>query len=296
MTTIPVPALLCLCILCYTSSSFFSKRYANVYQGDSAAATPVYSIIFGLIVGTIVLVAGARLHFSASAATWYFGLAAGVILFLFNLGSINASRTGPYALQSIFKCSGNVVVPMLFSVLWWGDQLQAHQFAGILVMLASFVVLNSKGLTGLELSKQFLLWVTLLFVTNGVFGILMDGQQRVMQQTERSEMIIITYYCSAVISVGYLFLTRRAAALPAFRMGKSALMYTLGASLTTSIAVYTLMTLLGRMTSSIFYTLQNGIILTLSVLLGAIVLKERLARSTIFGVILSLISIVLLTI
>lgn len=296
MTTIPVPALLILCIACYTSSSFFAKCYSSAYKGNSASATPVYSSIFGLIVGTIVLTLGSGMRFSASLATWLYGLAAGIILFLFNLGSINASRTGSYALQSIFKCSGTVVVPTLFTVLFWGDRLLPHQFIGILIMLAAFVVINSKGLGGAQMSRRFLFWVVLLFVTNGVFGILMDAQQRALQQTERSEMIIITYYCAALISIAYLFLTRKKETLNDFHMGKKALLFTLGASFVTSLAVYTMMTLLGKMTTSIFFTLQNGLVLTLSVLLGAFVLREKPDRGTIIGVLLSLVSIILLTI
>lgn len=296
MASVPVPLLLALCVCCYTSFGFFSKLYAHAYQGKSATATPVYSIIFGLIVGTSVLAAGAKFQFSASPATWGLGISAGLVLFIYNLCIISASKTGPYALQSIFRCSGNVVVPMLFSVLLWGDQMQWQQFIGILIMLIAFVVINSKGLASMQLSKRFMIWITLLFIANGIFGVLMDAQQRIMQQTERSEMIVITYYSSAVISAIYLLASQKRDALPAFRTGKKAFLYTVAAGLVTAIAVYTLMTALGKMTSSIFYTLQNGLILSLSVVLSAVILKEKIEKNTIFGVILTLISIVLLTI
>lgn len=86
-------ALICTsCILCYTFQTFFNKLYSGAYRGPESAATPVFSVLYGLIVGVSTLaVTGFR--FQADAVTWGLGLLNGFVLFAFNLSSINAART-----------------------------------------------------------------------------------------------------------------------------------------------------------------------------------------------------------
>ena len=281
-------------ILAFTCQSFFSKLYSQSYTGPSSAATPVFASLYGLIVGLITLVIGAGFHFSASAITWAFGLGNGLILFLFNLSNVSASRTGPYTLQSLLTYSGSVLIPLLFSTVFWHDQLVWYQLVGIAVMLIAFAIINLQNNTFVIKKKSYFLWIALLFVSNGVYGVVMDAQQRVMQQTQRTEMIIITFFSSALISLVYLLATQKTHSLKSFTMKKRTWLYILLSSISAATGVYTMMVLLGNMTSSIFYTIENGAVLALTILLGHFILKEKLTRRMVLGIGLSIISLVLL--
>lgn len=284
------------CILCYTFQGLFGKMYASAYTGEENDATPVFSCIYGLIVGVSVLAVALGFRFEAGLATWGLGIANGLMLFLYNLGVIKASRTGPFSLQSIFRLFGGVVVPMLFSMLFWGDSLTALQIIGIVVMLASFVVINLDGNALKGVKKGYVGWVALLFAVNGLYGTLMACQQRVMAGAQSNEMIVITFLSSSLISLISLLVSRRQETFKAFHMSGKAWGNAVGGGVVAALAVVQLMALINRMESlAVFYTVENGMVLVLTVVLSAIMFKEKLNRNVMIGIVMSVVSLVLLS-
>lgn len=180
------------CIACYTGQTFFNKLFSTHYKGPEAAATPVYAVLYGGLVSAVTLFL-VRFQAAPSRETVLLGCINGVVLFLYNLGMIHASRTGPYAFQSIVMLFGSIVVCLIFSAAYWGDRLSIPQLAGIAVMLAAFVVLNGGGIDFQGVKRGYFPWVISLFFTNGAYGVLMDAQQRLYPR-ERNEMIIVTFF------------------------------------------------------------------------------------------------------
>lgn len=205
----PAVLITVICVACYTGQTFFNKLFSTHYRGPETAATPVYAVLYGVLVSavTVFLI---RFQISPSKETVLLGCINGVVLFLYNLGMIHASRTGPYAFQSIVMLFGSIVVCLLFSAAYWGDRLTVLQMAGIAVMLAAFVVLNGGGIDFQVVKKGYFFWVVSLFFTNGVYGVLMDAQQRLYPH-ERNEMIIVTFFSSGFVSLIYLFATQKKA-------------------------------------------------------------------------------------
>lgn len=286
--------ILVLCIICYTGQTFLNKLFSIYYAGPAAAATPVYASLYGLIV-SIVTLCLVGFHFAPSPITVVLGCVNGVVLFFYNLGMIYAARTGPYAFQSIVMLFGSIVVCLVFSALYWGDRLTVLQLAGIAVMLAAFVVLNSGGIDFHTIKKGYFFWVILLFFTNGFYGVLMDAQQR-LYPPERNEMIVVTFASSSAISLLYLCVVQRRQLMKSFQMSRAAWSFATGSSLCAAFAVYTLMFLLEYIPSYILFTIANGSILVLSAILCAVVLKEKMTRMTILGIVLSGLSIMLLSV
>lgn len=283
-----------ICVACYTGQTFFSKLFSTHYKGPETAATPVYAVLYGTLVSTVTLF---LTHFQVvpSKETILLGCVNGSVLFLYNLGMIHASRTGPYAFQSIMMLFGNIVVCLVFSAVYWGDRLTFLQMFGIVVMLVAFVVLNGGGIDFQSVKKGYFPWVILLFFTNGIYGVLIDAQQRSYVH-ERNEMIIITFFSSGVISLLYLLITQRRRSLRTFQMGKAAWGFVVGSGLCAAFAVYTLMLLLAYIPGYILYTVCNGSVLVLSAILCRIVLKEKMTKMTVAGIILSAVSITLLSV
>ena len=294
MPAIFVVLMTMVCIACYTGQTFFNKLFSMHYKGPEAAATPVYAVLYGALVSAVTL-ALVRFQLNPSRETVLLGCINGVVLFLYNLGMIRASRTGPYAFQSIVMLFGSIVVCLLFSAAYWGDRLTFSQMAGIAVMLIAFVVLNGGGIDFRGVKKGDFFWVISLFFTNGIYGVLMDAQQRLYVQ-ERNEMIIVTFFSSSVVSLLYLLISQRERSLQAFQMGRAAWGFAAGSGLCAALAVYMLMALLTYIPSYILYTVCNGSILVLSAILCRIVLKEHMTKLTVAGILLSAISIILLSI
>ena len=294
MPAIFVVLMTVVCIACYTGQTFFNKLFSMHYKGPEAAATPVYAVLYGALVSAVTL-ALVRFQLNPSRETVLLGCSNGVVLFLYNLGMIRASRTGPYAFQSIVMLFGSIVVCLLVSAAYWGDRLTFSQMAGIAVMLIAFVVLNGGGIDFRGVKKGYFFWVISLFFTNGIYGVLMDAQQRLYVQ-ERNEMIIVTFFSSSVVSLLYLLISQRERSLQAFQMGGAAWGFAAGSGLCAALAVYMLMALLTYIPSYILYTVCNGSILVLSAILCRIVLKEHMTKLTVAGILLSAISIILLSI
>ena len=286
--------ILVVCVACYTSQTFFNKLFSVNYNGPASTATPVYAVLYGLIVSIVTLLL-AGLHFSPSKETVILGCLNGAILFFYNLGIVHASRTGPYAFHSIVMLFGSIVVCLVFSAAYWGDRLTLVQMAGIGVMLIAFIAFNSGGIDFRSVKKGYFFWVISLFFTNGFYGVLMDAQQRI-HVSERNEMIVVTFFSSAAISALYLLAIQKKQALQAFQMGRKVWGFAIGSSLGAAFAVYTLMILLAYIPSYILYTVNNGSILVVSALLCAVVLKERMTKMTMTGIALSVLSIILLSI
>lgn len=289
-----VLGMLTICVVCYTAQSFFNKMFSINYEGPAEAATPVFSLLYGLIVGVATLcVIGFR--FQASPTTWAFGLVNGLVLFLYNLAMIKGARTGPYSFQTIMMLFGCILLPLFFSFVFLHTTISPLQGIGILVTLISFVVFNCKGMDLSVRKKGYFFWIGLVFCMNGAYGIILDSQQRMLAQTQRNEMIIITFLMSALISLIYLVITCHGQIRVSFRMPGRVWLFILLSSTAATIAVNYVMVLLAAAPAAVVYTVNNGGVLICSALLSFVALKEKMTRNMVLGLGIAVLGLVLLS-
>ena len=163
-----------------------------------------------------------------------------------------------------------------------------------MVMLVAFVVFNSGGIDFHSAKKGYVFWVIMLFCSNGLYGVILDAQRR-LYAAERNEMIVTTFFATAVMSLAYLVFTERKQTLLCFRMKKTTWMFAIGGGMSAGFAAFTLMILLAYIPSYILYTIYNGAVLVLVVILCRIVLKEAITKMTVIGIALSTLSVFLLS-
>ena len=161
-------------------------------------------------------------------------------------------------------------------------------------MLAAFVIFNAGGLTLSGVKKGYFFWCTLLFLTNGFYGVLMDAQQRSMPD-ERNEMIMVVFLSLGVISLIYLLVSQKGKIGSAFAMSRKTAAFASLSSLCAAFAVFLLMLLLKSMPSYILLTIINGGVLVFSAALSFLVLREKPTKMTFLGIAVSVLSIVLLS-
>ncbi len=281
--------------LLFSFQSLFCKLFSLKNTGKDAAETSsVFSITYGAFAGLVTL-ALAGFRFAPSKETLLLGLFNAAMLLLYNTAMIQASRTGSYSLQMISSLFGGIALPMLHEVLFLGGKLSVLQLAAIGMMLAAFVLMNLKGLGFGGHSGQFLFWCGALFVSNGLFGVLMNLQQRLSQGAERNEMVILTYLGMAVV-YGLLQMAKDAKKLKAsFRIGREALLYLLLCCISATCAAHLMLHVLNLVDATVLYTIDNGGVLLLSVLYSRVLFRERLTLPQGIGVLLSIASIVMLS-
>lgn len=281
-------------IILYTVRSYTNKLFAISYDGKPSMATPIFSAITGITGFLFTLLQAGGLAFP-SMTTLLCGISAGAFLFLYDLGNIRAAKTGPYSTQSIIGLFGAVLLPLLFERMLWGVQLSATQMLGVISILFSFVFLNLNSRESLGIQKGFYGWVALLFFANGIYSTIVMAQQRWTGHAQGFEMIAVVFLTLAVVSVVYLVLGCKANLKTAFSLKKRSWGYALASSAALSVAMNLLVVLLGYVSASVLYPIQNSAVLILLVLLSAVRLRERIGSLTVCGIVFALAGIVALS-
>lgn len=281
--------------LLFSFQSLFCKLFSQKHAAGAPAMTStVFSITYGAFVGLATLIlSGFRFH--PSSHTLLFGLLNAAVLIVYNTAMIEASRSGSYSFQMICVLFGGIVLPLLHQVIFLGSSLTGIQAAAIVMMLAAFILLNRKGLTLKGSTGKFLLWCAALFFANGLYGILMNLQQRVMNGTERNEMIILTYLVMSLFYLAWQGTRNRSALADGFRMKKEPMIYLLLCCISAAIAAHLMLYLLTVVEAPVLYTIDNGGVLVLSVLYSFILFHEKTDIAQIAGIALSAASIVMLS-
>ena len=285
--------LIAVTIVLYLGQNFFTRLYSGDFQGDSQCASSVFTVFYGLITAAATFAYnGFSLH--PDHLTLALGLINGIVLFLYNISFINASRLGPYSFQIILMYFGNLIIPIAFNVTLWQESLRPVTVAGVIFMLLALSIFNFGEGSMADAKKGYFFWVFILFATNGAYSALIDGQQRAEAGSLHQEMIIITFLTTAAAAAIYLIIKQKSRFLPSFRMGRKAALYMVLASISAAAAVNVLMITLRYVSSTILFPLNAGLLMVANAILGVLVLQEVLTKGRAAGIVLAVVSIVLL--
>ncbi|MBQ8642560.1 MAG: hypothetical protein IJ480_10125 [Clostridia bacterium] len=292
-------------IAIYTCQSLACSRFGKYYPGDPARTSSVFSVLYGGVCMVFTLVFTActgGFPLAISLPTVLFGLANGVVLTTYNQFLLKSSAMGPYSIVMIFMLSGGLLIPVLWSVIAEGNALNLLQWIAIVLMLASFLILNRPG-KGEKATVPFILSCTVLGVANGVYGILMNSQQAMTANTENAGMIVLTFGTSAVLSFLLLLLPAKgekfapgAAVKDSFTFNGACIAWGLTSALSASVAVNILMWILSKVNVAVVYAFTNGGVLLVSVLISLLFLGEKCTLSKAVGIALATAAIVMLSI
>lgn len=293
--------LLFLAIGIYTCQSLAASRFPVYYPGRPERSSHVFSVLYGLSVTAVTVVialcTGASLHFSWQ--TLVIGGINGFVLAMYNLLLLRASSMGPYSIVMLFLLAGGICLPMFYN-LARGVELSLTAWIGIGVMLAAFLLINLPGRGAAKVSGKFLGMCLLLGFFNGLYGIFMDAQQRIMNNGENAGMIIMTFGISALLSLCFLIpggSGSLAARLRAdFRLNTKSVVWAAASCISAATAVNLLMHLLGRIPAAIVYAMTNGGVLLCSVAISLLFLHERATPRKLIGLFFGLCAIVLLSV
>ncbi len=279
----------------FSFQSLFCKMFSQKYQNSDAGMTStVFSITYGIFAGGVTLILSG-FRFAPSLQTTLYGLLNAIVLLIYNTAMIRASRLGSYSFQMICVLYGGIVPPLLHEVLFLGGTLSGIQLIAIGLMLVSFVLLNLKGLKLKGSPARFLIWCAALFAANGVFSILMNLQQRVMQGAERNEMIVLSYLGMGLMYAAWQGIRNRKGLVKGFHMGRQPLIFLLLSCISATAAAHLMLYLLTQVAAPVLYTIDNGGVLVLSVLYSCVLFHEKLSGAQIAGITLSAASILMLS-
>ena len=217
------------------------------------------------------------------------------MLVLYNASLLEGGKRGPYAFLMIAMMFGGIVLPLIVEVLFMGAALTSVQLIAIAVMLASFVVMNARGLSFKGAGRSYYLWCAVLFFANGMSATILNLQETAMGPGQNGEIIMTAYLGLAVLVTGSHLVQGKGKKLAAgLRMGWKAAVYALLIAIMATICINLVMVALGQMDASILYTIYDGGVLVMSAIFSCILFKERLRWEQLVGVGMSVVSIALL--
>lgn len=273
----------------FSSSLYVFFKYFEKYNINTLHAI----IVNYAVAGTCgFLLYDEEVNFSViPEKSWFIGaIALGLLfIFIFNLMALTSQKNG----LSVASVSGkmSVVIPILFAVIVYKEQLGIFKVSGIVIALLAvyFTSVKEKSNT-IPFEKKTLIYPILLFIGSGIIDTFIKYMETNYISTQE-----VPYFSAVVFSFAGIigFITLIIKRDFTFKWKNVAGGILLGVPNYFSI-VYLLKALQNEdLNSSTVFTINNVAIVMLSTILGIIIFKERLIKKNWLGIALAIISILL---
>jgi drug/metabolite transporter (DMT)-like permease len=276
-------ALLAAFIVICTAQSLFCRLYSNHYPGESAASSPVFSIVSGFVVATVSM-AMCGFDFSPKPMTLLIGLLNGITLITYNVMMVKASQKGPFSVQMVCALAGGILVPAFINLARGSEKLSVLQWVAVAIVIVSIVLISNKKGDQKITDFSFFLYCAGLFLFNGLYGAFLNIQQDVTGVEDKEEMIVLTFGISFLLSVIQSLIQRRKKFLSDFRQTKKSALFLLICAFATATSINLLVALIDLMPdTTVLYTFDNAGVLLVSVISACIFFKEKLSLMNAIG-------------
>jgi drug/metabolite transporter (DMT)-like permease len=237
----------------------------------------------------ILAVFNPRAFALASPVALMQGVVYGVLLILSQWMFTLALRHGSTSVCSVIYSLG-FILPTISGAVFWNESFTASHFCGLLMALA--VILLTVKRDGCKRGERsFIPFILIAMLSSGGLGIMQKVQQSSQAAEHKGAFLITAFLVAFIASMAALLLCQRAP-----RVSKDAVIYPAlaggcfgGANLCNTV-------LAGRMSSAVFFPVQNISTILLSTLLGIILFKEKITVKTAITVALGIAVVVIFSI
>lgn len=279
---------------CAVARNDYSKKCA-VHNGDLYLFNTASSVL-SLVTLLVISVAKRELCVPDAYTVWM-GAAYGVCTAAYTVLNMMALQTGPLSYtNTIIFCA--MVIPALSGMALYGEAITIGQYAGIALMLLSFIFAMDKKNDTRGMSFRWLVLCIAAFVFNGALGVLQKVHQNSPQKQQLGMFLLIAFVVyavfSAVLTVVHTRVKRETLTAWQPQKRRQTVIYVLlsgvGIAICNQINTY----LAGAMDAIIFFPLVNGVAILITLAIGLIVWKEKFSQKQWIGLIAGTLSIVLL--
>ena len=278
-------------LILYTLQSLFCRLYTDAYPEKNSMAPAVFTSLSAIVVPLVSFIASG-FEFTVSPKTVLIAAACGVACFLYDTFIIKASNMGPYSVMMVFCLTGPIIIPTLVTAIFYGEYISLVQGISMVVILISIYLVSKKEAdveqdnTGKKMSFGFIIFSFLLMLSNGLWSVLLDVQQRETGVAEKEEMVALAFIFSGAIALARLFIAEKKNALRAFRLTKKSALYLILYVVVAAVALIMQITALSRVNSVLLFTICNAGVLVLSTVASCIVFREKMTRINVLGCVL----------
>ena len=272
-------------ILLYTLQSFLCKLYTDKYPGDESNASSVFTVVSGLIVAVISL-AFSGFSLSIHYLTAIFAFLNAIALYGYNFCIIKASQTGPYSILMVFSIAGAIIIPTVVNCIFFDGELSIIQIISMAVIFVSVYMMSKKKEdAGFDKKKAvpFFLACTILAICNGIYGTLINVQQKLTGEEQKGAMVALMFLFAAILSVITNMPRRGKSFFSDFKQTRLSCFYLVACAVVSALAVNVLVFVLPHVNLTVLYTFDNSGVMLLSVFASWLFLGEKLSLLNIAG-------------
>lgn len=256
--------------------------------------TPIDAIFFnGLIFLTGSAVLWLVLDVQLTAAAVIVGLLVGAINLSYQLVYVSAFSCGPISLTALIS-SVSMVVPVVFSAIWYDEPLNASRILGILVTIAS-LYFSTATFGKTKLNIKWIIFTALAFLANCASNIAMKVYLKDFAAGDSSSIVAVHFTTSALLSILLFAILSARGQRCTYPVNKSVFLTAglIGVILGIFNPIYSYA--MATLDATLMLPLYNGGTTLLVTLGSALFIQERLTRRQYIGILLGIIAIVLMS-
>ncbi len=274
----------------FSSLIFVIFKLFSVYKINTLYAIIVnYMVAF--VVGVLFYQGEVTLN-EVPQKSWFWGtlLLGCLFIVVFNLMAATAQRVGVSVASVATKMS--LVVPVLFGVLVYREQLSPLQVVGIVMALGAVYFASVKG-KSMTLGRSSLWLPVLVFLGSGIIDTSLKYVQEAHIKADEFPLFSATVF-GAAATVGLLLLISKSIKEP-LKLGFKNILGGIALGVPNYFSIYYLLHALQHpsLSSAAVFTINNVAIVMFSTLLGIALFKEHISPRNWGGIALAVISIIL---
>lgn len=236
-----------------------------------------------------VLIAAQKISTATVICAFFYA----VIVIGLQTSSILAMQVGTMSTTSIFVMYG-MIIPSIAGPIFWNEPIGVLQIVGMLMMLASLWLMQERSMGEKKsITKKWLALATVAFLLSGMAGVMEKIHQSTEARSEQLSFVFAACGFMLLFSLSAMGITRR---LRAEKAARSTASIALLSGLVVGLYSTVNLMLAGGLDSMIYYPIANGGAMLLTVLVSAVLFKERFSRMKIIGVIIGFAGILCLSI
>lgn len=279
--------------ICFSSLIFVIFKLYEVYKIDT-----VYAITTNYVVACIVglfFYSGAMPPVEIIHQPWFLGtlLLGFLFIVVFNLMARTSQKVGVSVASVATKMS--LVIPVIFGVLVYNEELGIIKIIGILLALAAVYFASIKE-KQISIKRSALILPILVFLGSGIIDTSIKYVQEVHISEHEFPLFSATVFAAAAF-VGIVFIGIRTFNTP-LRINLRNILGGIALGIPNYFSIYYLLRALQNpsLNSASVFTINNVAIVMLSTLLGILLFREQISAKNWSGIALAIISIILVAI
>jgi len=253
----------------------------------------VINYVTAAIIGYIISDQEYSIQYLLEAKWFYASLILG-ILFIVMFYLIGLSTKGAGITITSISTKMSVVFPILFSIFYYSETINAFKIAGILLAILSIFLSTIKGEKD-HLKTGNLLFPMLLFVGMGIVDSLVKfNQEEYLQDNGIIESSTICFVVASIIGIAVYLIAHKK---EVFKIKWNTLITGIVLGMANFGSLYFLIAALNSKftDSSIIFAINNTIIIACTAMAGKFIFKEKLILVNWIGIIISIIAILSLS-